>query len=86
MQKFRILHLSKCSNIFQVNSNYKIPEDQRIIYKNIGGVPRLDGTYTVFGEVTEGLEIVDKIAAVSTDVNDKPLTDIRILNIKIIRN
>ncbi len=68
------------------NSNYKIPEDQRLIYKNIGGVPRLDGTYTVFGEVTEGLEIVDKIAAASTDANDKPLTDIRILNIKIIRN
>jgi peptidyl-prolyl cis-trans isomerase B (cyclophilin B) len=68
------------------NSSYKIPEDQRIIYKNIGGVPRLDGTYTVFGEVTEGLEIVDKIASVSTDSNDKPLTDIRILTIKIVRN
>jgi cyclophilin family peptidyl-prolyl cis-trans isomerase len=48
-------------------------------------VPRLDGTYTVFGEVTEGLEIVDRIASVSTDASDKPLTDIRILNIKIIR-
>jgi peptidylprolyl isomerase len=68
------------------SSAYKIPEDQRIIYKNIGGVPRLDGTYTVFGEVTEGLEIVDKIASVSTDSNDKPLTDIRILTIKIVRN
>ena len=68
------------------NSNYKIPEEQRIIYKNTGGVPRLDGTYTVFGEVTEGLEVVDKIASVSTDINDKPLTDIRILSIKIIRN
>ena len=76
----------KMFEYLSVNSNYKIPEDQRNIYKNIGGVPRLDGTYTVFGEVTEGLEIVDKIASVSTDSNDKPLTDIRILNIKIIRN
>ena len=68
------------------NTNYKIPEDQRNTYKTIGGVPRLDGTYTVFGEVTEGLDVVDKIAAVSTDSNDKPLNDIRILNIKIVRN
>jgi peptidyl-prolyl cis-trans isomerase B (cyclophilin B) len=76
----------KMFEYLSVNNNYKIPEEQRLIYKNIGGVPRLDCTYTVFGEVTEGLEIVDKIAAVSTDINDKPLTDIRILSIKIIRN
>jgi cyclophilin family peptidyl-prolyl cis-trans isomerase len=67
-------------------NNYKISEDQRNVYKTLGGVPRLDGTYTVFGEVTEGLDIVDKIAAVPTDSNDKPLNDIRILKIKIIRN
>jgi len=67
------------------SNNYKIPEDQRNVYKTIGGVPRLDGTYTVFGEVTEGLDIVDRIAAVSTNSNDTPVTDIRILNMKIIR-
>ena len=67
------------------NNNYKIPEDQRNIYKTIGGVPRLDGTYTVFGEVTEGMDVVDRIAAVNTDSNDRPLTDIRILNMKIVR-
>jgi cyclophilin family peptidyl-prolyl cis-trans isomerase len=69
-----------------VHSAYVIPEDQRTIYKSIGGVPRLDATYTVFGEVTEGLDVVDKIAAVSTDSNDKPLSDIRITSIKIVRN
>jgi peptidylprolyl isomerase len=68
-----------------LNPEYKIPEDQRTVYKSIGGVPRLDQTYTVFGEVTEGLDIVDKIAAVSTDAADKPLSDIRILKIKIIK-
>lgn len=68
------------------NNNYRIPEYQRNVYKTIGGVPRLDGTYTVFGEVTEGLDVVDRIAACTTDSNDKPLTDIRILNVKIIRN
>ncbi len=66
------------------NENYKIPEDQRIIYKNMGGVPRLDGTYTVFGEVTEGLDVVDMIAAVPTDNTDKPVSDIKILKIKIV--
>ena len=76
----------KMFEYLSINNNYKIPDDHRTVYKNLGGVPRLDGTYTVFGEVTEGLEIMDKIAAVSTDANDKPLTDIRILSIKIIRN
>lgn len=66
------------------NEDYKIPEDQRIVYKEIGGVPRLDGTYTVFGEVLEGLDVVDKIAAVKTDSADKPVTDVKILKIKII--
>ncbi len=63
--------------------DYKITADQRNIYKTLGGTPRLDGTYTVFGEVIEGLDIIDKIAGVNTDANDKPLTDVRILKIKI---
>jgi cyclophilin family peptidyl-prolyl cis-trans isomerase len=67
-------------------NNYRIPEDQRNVYKTIGGVPRLDATYTVFGEVTEGLDVVDRIAACATASNDKPLTDIRIIKINIIRN
>lgn len=75
----------KMFDYLALNHEYKIPEDQRAIYKTDGGVPRLDGTYTVFGEVVEGLDIVDRIAAVSTDNNDKPLTDIRITNMKIIR-
>lgn len=65
---------------------YKIPDDQRTIYKSIGGTPRLDGTYTVFGEVIEGLDIIDKIASVQTDASDKPLTDVKILKIKILKN
>jgi cyclophilin family peptidyl-prolyl cis-trans isomerase len=65
---------------------YKISEEQRNIYKTIGGVPRLDGTYTVFGEVVTGLEIVEKIASVPTDSNDKPLNEVRILKIKVVRN
>ena len=67
------------------NKDFKFSEEQRNIYKNIGGIPRLDGSYTVFGEVTEGLDIVDKIAAVKTDSNDKPVNDIKIIKIKIIK-
>ncbi|MDQ1296301.1 MAG: hypothetical protein QG611_279, partial [Bacteroidota bacterium] len=66
------------------NENYSIPEDQRTIYKTIGGVPRLDQTYTVFGEVIEGLDVVDKIAAAPTDGVDKPLNDIKIIKMKIL--
>ena len=65
------------------NKDFKIPEEQRNIYKTIGGVPRLDKTYTVFGEVIEGIEVVDRIASVNTDSNDKPVTDVKILRIKI---
>jgi peptidylprolyl isomerase len=68
------------------NKDYKLSEEQRSAYKNIGGTPRLDGAYTVFGEVIEGLEIVDKIAAVPTDSNDKPVTDVKIIKAKIIKN
>lgn len=67
------------------NKAYKISEEQRNIYKTIGGTPRLDGTYTVFGEVIEGLNILDKIADVQTNSNDKPLNDIKIIKMKIIR-
>jgi peptidylprolyl isomerase len=76
----------KMFDFLTTQKSYKIPEDQRTIYKTIGGTPRLDGTYTVFGEVTEGLDIIDRIASVKTDSNDKPLTDIKIIRIRIISN
>lgn len=45
-------------------------------YTTIGGTPHLDGGYTVFGEVISGMEVVDAIAAVPTDNNDRPVDDI----------
>jgi peptidylprolyl isomerase len=66
--------------------DFKIPGEYRNIYKTSGGTPRLDGTYTVFGEVIEGLDIVDKIAEVATDSSDKPVSDIKIIKMKIIKN
>jgi len=64
--------------------DYKIPAEHREAYKSIGGVPRLDQTYTVFGEVTEGLDVVDKIAAVKTGAADKPVEDVKILKMKVV--
>lgn len=53
-------------------------------YLEIGGEPSLDFSYTVFGQVTEGMEVVDKIAAVETDDSDKPLNDIIIKKVEIL--
>jgi peptidylprolyl isomerase len=64
---------------------YKISDSQRSTYKNIGGTPALDGTYTVFGEVIEGIDVVDKIADAKTDERDKPITDIRVIKMKIVK-
>lgn len=58
-------------------------EEQVQTYTTIGGTPHLDGEYTVFGEVTEGLEVVEAIQRVATDHNDRPLEDVRILKITI---
>lgn len=55
----------------------KLTDLQRRTYMEIGGVPHLDGDYTVFGELLSGLEIVDKIAAVKTDNRDRPLVNER---------
>jgi peptidylprolyl isomerase len=56
---------------------YKFSPKQVEAYTSIGGTPHLDGTYTVFGEVIEGLNVIDKIAAVKTDARNRPLEDIR---------
>lgn len=52
-------------------------------YKEKGGVPYLDFGYTVFGQVYEGLDVVDAITQVETDENDKPLEDVTIIDITI---
>lgn len=63
--------------------NITFSEEQIKTYTTIGGTPFLDENYTVFGEVIEGIEVVDKIATVKTDKNDRPLEDIK-MTIKII--
>ena len=56
---------------------FKLTEEQKQVYTTIGGTPHLDGNYTVFGEVIEGLSVVDSIAAQPTGPNDRPLKDLK---------
>ena len=57
----------------------KISSEAREAYTSVGGTPHLDGAYTVFGEVVDGMEVVAKIENAETDRNDRPVTDIKII-------
>ena len=61
----------------------KIPAEIRETYKTIGGVPFLDNQYTVYGEVTEGIEVVDAIQQVKTNKQDRPTENVIIKSVKI---
>lgn len=59
------------------NKRITYSQAQREKYLKLGGTPMLDGDYTVFGEVIEGLEVIDKIAAVKCDERDRPIEDVK---------
>ncbi len=59
-------------NVRSNNAAFSYSDNQRKMYEAIGGTPFLDQNYTVFGEVISGLDVIDKIAAIATDVNDRP--------------
>ena len=66
----------------------KIPAQHREVYKTLGGAPHLDQSYTIFGELVKGVEVLDAIAGTPTSKaadKDRPLTDIRIIKMKLIR-
>jgi len=62
---------------YQRQKNITYSDEQRKLYKELGGSPMLDMEYTVYGEVVEGLEIIDKIAKVMKDRSDRPIEDVR---------
>lgn len=63
----------------------KLTDAQREAYTTVGGTPHLDGTYTVFGEVVEGMDIVAKIETTATGAQDRPKEDIKIISMKVIK-
>ena len=62
---------------------FRFTPEQITAYSPIGGAPPLDGSYTVFGEVTEGMEVVDNIEIAKTNRADRPIENIRILKASI---
>ena len=64
----------------------KLTPEMIKVYKSVGGTPHLDGQYTVFGEVTEGLNIVERIQKAQTDDYDRPFEDIRILRATVTKD
>lgn len=71
--------LMKVQERLDTTAHVQLTPEMQEVYKTVGGIPHLDGQYTVFGEVTEGLDVVDRIQQSATDQFDRPLEDIRIL-------
>lgn len=69
----------------ETNKKFKYTAAQKEKYLKDGGVPFLDHSYTVFGEVISGMDVVDKIAAVERGVADRPKKDIKIISIKKVK-
>ena len=72
-------------NKMEKEKKITLTPEQREAYKIEGGAPRLDGIYTVFGEVTKGMKVVNKIELVSTQSNDYPTKEIRIKTMKLLK-
>ncbi len=70
--------------VYSQSSHYRIPEYERNVYKKIGGTPHLDSHYTVFGDVYEGLDVLDRIIMSETDANDRPKKDVK-MSIRILQ-
>ncbi len=79
----RVFSSEELSIMFQ-RGLIKTSKELAQIYTTLGGTPHLDGSYTVFGEVVEGLEVLDRIAASQTDAYNRPLEDV-VFSISLIR-
>lgn len=72
-------------NQYEQRLGRKISTAERTAYKTMGGTPHLDGSYTVFGELIEGFDVLDKIAAVACDRNNRPQEDVVMISLEIIK-
>jgi cyclophilin family peptidyl-prolyl cis-trans isomerase len=71
-------------DMMEQNTGTTYSEEQRKAYSSVGGTPHLDGQYTVFGQVADGFDVIDKIAALKTGAMDKPVEDVK-MTIKIMK-
>ncbi len=79
IEEIQLAILKQVNAEIEKKQQYKLSVEQRNDYKTIGGTPHLDGEYTVFGEVIEGIDIVSNISKVKTGKMDRPVEDVRIL-------
>lgn len=77
--------VSKMQDKMKEEGPFRFTKEQVDAYTTIGGTPSLDNQYTVFGEVIDGMKVVDKIEYAGTDTHDRPRKDIRILTMEIIK-
>ncbi len=63
----------------------EMPEQMKQDYLTVGGAPHLDNQYTVFGEVVEGMDVVEKIQNAATDSSDRPVEDIKVISAKVLK-
>lgn len=73
-----------CEDLSANDPSYSWPANVVEKYNEVGGVPFLDGGYTVFGQVFEGMDVVRAMAEVETDENDKPLTQVIMESVEIV--
>ena len=72
-------------SIIKEKGAFKFTDEQVKAYTTEGGTPFLDNQYTVFGEVIDGMDVVDKIQKVRTDQNDRPVDDVMIISAEVVR-
>ncbi|MCF0168136.1 MAG: peptidylprolyl isomerase [Bacteroidales bacterium] len=75
-------------DLFEQRNGYRqeVTPELETYYIENPGIPHLDSEYTVFGQVLEGIKVVEAIQAVETDENDRPLADVRILKASVVKD
>lgn len=84
LEVFQNKLIEQASIIYKKTTELKFTAEQRKAYTTIGGVPQLDNNYTVFGEVIEGFDVLDKIAQVKVGFANRPMQDIK-MKVKLIK-
>ena len=77
--------IAKTDKILKEQGPFKFTSEQVDAYMSDGGTPFLDNQYTVFGEVVDGMRTIDKIESAGTDTHDRPIKDIRIITMEIVK-
>lgn len=79
LERFRVQYGRK------IGKEIRFTPEQVEAYTTVGGTPHLDGEYTVFGEVVKGLDVVDRIQKKRCDKYDRPLQNVRILKVELVK-